>query len=106
MHPRILQCAAGMLTLISTLAAASESTVCTRSGLSRSVEVVYSDPGQPVPCEVLYSKPASGTVESLWRANHEAGYCEARAAEFIAELESAGWHCGQQRSEPEQAPDA
>jgi hypothetical protein len=33
--------------------------------------------------------------EELWNAQNEAGYCEARAAEFVAQLESWGWQCEQ-----------
>ncbi len=68
-------------------------TQCTNGNLHRTVEVVYSDPGQPVPCEVLYNKPNAGTQESLWQANNEAGYCEDRAREFVGKLEGMGWTC-------------
>ena len=66
---------------------------CSYGDLSRQIEVVYSDPGQAVPCEVIYNKQSEGTQQSLWRANNEAGYCEARAAEFIEKLEGWGWNC-------------
>ena len=72
----------------------AEPTVCTLAELERSVEVVYSNPGQTVPCEVLYAKNDAGTIETLWRANNEAGYCEDKAAAFLARLESLGWDCG------------
>jgi hypothetical protein len=29
-------------------------TVCERDGLTRNVSIIYSNPGQSVPCEVLY----------------------------------------------------
>ena len=66
---------------------------CRLGDLARSVEVVYSSPGQAVPCEVLYRKATEGTLETLWRATNEAGYCEARADEFIKRLEGWGWTC-------------
>ena len=72
----------------------ADPTECRLDELARSVEVVYSSPGQAVPCEVLYRKADDGTMETLWRAANEAGYCEARADEFISKLESWGWTCG------------
>ena len=81
--------------------AAANPVSCTNGGLSRSVEVVYSDPGQAVPCEVIYNKSGEGSIETLWRANTEAGYCEARAAELIEKLEGLGWDCDQADAAPE-----
>ncbi len=81
-----------------TLAATSlvaDPTECRLGDLARSVEIVYSAPGQAVPCEVLYRKAAEGTLETLWRATNETGYCEARADEFITKLESWGWTCNE-----------
>ena len=75
------------------LPASANPTECRQGGLTRSVEIVYANPGSSVPCEVMYAKPAAGTIEMLWQAMNEAGYCEARAEEFIAKLESMGWQC-------------
>ena len=66
---------------------------CTYGDLSRKIEVVYSDPGQPVPCEVIYDKSAEGTIETLWRANNETGYCESQAARLADRLSGVGWQC-------------
>ena len=79
-----LACAAG---------AAADATQCRMGDLSRSIEVVYTNPGQPVPCEVLYGKATQGTLETLWRARNEAGYCEAKAARLTGKLENLGWQC-------------
>ena len=68
-------------------------TECSQGELTRTVAVVYADPGQPVPCEVLYEKPAEQQAMTLWRAQNEAGYCEARAAEFVEKLVGLGWQC-------------
>lgn len=78
--------------------AGAMASTCTMNNLTRNVSVVYADPGQPVPCEVLYEKLAQGAdatrqIMTLWRAQNQAGYCEARAAEFVAKLESLGWSC-------------
>ena len=94
------------LTLFCAAAASANPVSCTNGGLSRSVEVVYSDPGQAVPCEVIYNKSGEGSIETLWRANTEAGYCEARAAELIEKLEGLGWDCDQADAAPEGEPEA
>lgn len=74
---------------------------CEQGELERGIEVVYAEPGQPLPCEVIYDKSAEGSMESLWRADHEAGFCEARAQSLISKLESLGWICAVR---DEQAP--
>ena len=66
---------------------------CSYGDLSRQIEVVYSDPGQAVPCEVIYNKSAEGSIETLWQANNEAGYCEAQAAGLVEKLRVLGWQC-------------
>lgn len=68
-------------------------TECSQGELTRTVAVVYTDPGQPVPCEVLYEKPTEQQTMTLWRAQNEAGYCEARAADFVEKLVDLGWQC-------------
>lgn len=50
----------------------------------------------PVPCSVRYRKETEAPgapAEVLWSAQNEAGYCEARAAEFVERLKSWGWQC-------------
>ncbi len=79
--------------LVSQGALGADSSTCTQDGLSRTVSIVYSEPGQAVPCEVMYEKSGEGQSMTLWRAQNEAGYCEARAAEFVAKLAGMGWAC-------------
>jgi hypothetical protein len=72
----------------------AEPTQCSRGALTRSVEVVYSNPPAQTPCEVIYSKPdEGGTRASLWSAQTEPGYCEVRAEGLIDKLEGLGWTC-------------
>ena len=72
----------------------ADPSICNNAGLTRSVEVVYSDPGYPVPCEVIYDKSGEGAGQhSLWRAGNQAGYCEAQAAAFLDKLRDIGWSC-------------
>lgn len=71
-------------------------TECTMGSLTRTVEVMYAEPGEPAPCEVVYHKPSEGGERaSLWRAQNEGGYCEARAAEFVQQLTAMGWSCSE-----------
>ena len=47
-------------------------------------------------CEIHYAKPTEGWGEQvLWRAEHEAGYCEARFDEFLDKPEGLDWSCGE-----------
>lgn len=73
---------------------------CEYGGLARKVEVVYVQPGQAVPCEVIYDKSAEGSIESLWQASHEAGYCEAQAAALVEKLRGMGWRCDVEAAPP------
>ena len=77
---------------------------CTSGDAVRRIEVVHAD-GAPTPCSVNYHKDteAPGTSEELWSAANEAGYCEARAAEFSTRLESLGWQCDVVAARPEGA---
>jgi len=47
---------------------------CTLGGATRKIDVVYLQSGQEVPCEVRYTKGES--VQVLWNAQRESGYCE------------------------------
>ncbi len=68
-------------------------TQCTNDGLLRSVNVVYPEQGQVLPCEVRYEKPAENQSMTLWRAENQIGFCEAQAEKFIAKLQDLGWSC-------------
>jgi hypothetical protein len=84
---------------------------CSHGDLKRRVEVVY-ETGVTVPCEVHYYKDteAPGERQVLWRALKEEGYCEEKTQEFIRQLASWGWSCGQaaaaeEAAAPEEADD-
>ncbi|TBR37851.1 hypothetical protein CBF23_013540 [Marinomonas agarivorans] len=74
----------------SAVAIENQKTMCTHGGQSRVIEVVYSTDNN-VPCEVQYTK-AEGT-KTLWSAQNKVGYCENKAAEFVAKQEGWGWSC-------------
>ena len=80
---------------------------CSMGDLQRRLEIVY-ETGGVMPCEVHYYKDteAPGEHQVLWSASNEAGYCEARAAEFISRLESWGWDCGQEAADAPQREDS
>lgn len=66
---------------------------CTNGSAERSVKVVYTQENSPVPCQVVYEKKDTGTVEYPWNANNQVGYCEEKA-EYLAErLRGFGWQC-------------
>lgn len=80
--------------------AVAEDYRCTYGDKLRRIEIMY-EPGLAVPCEVHYFKDteAPGSREVLWRAQSEAGYCEARTEELVAMLTSYGWECSAGRTE-------
>lgn len=67
---------------------------CALGDLQRRVVIFY-ETGVTVPCEVHYFKDteAPGETQVLWRALHEAGYCERMADEFVGRLRDQGWSC-------------
>ncbi len=62
---------------------------CENNGLTRSVEVVTTDPG--FACRVKYSK--SSTTTYPWNARADANYCAPRALSLVEKLKSWGWRC-------------
>ena len=91
---RNLILAVGSLVVLGGELAMAKSVTCTMASLERTVELRYETPGDAVPCEVRYAKPTEGVGEQvLWRAEREAGYCEARFAEFVDKLRGFGWSC-------------
>ena len=92
---RNLIVAVGALIVLGGELAMAKSVTCTMASLERTVELRYDNPGDAVPCEVRYAKPTEGVAEQvLWRAEREAGYCEARFGEFVDKLRGFGWSCG------------
>lgn len=73
--------------------AMSASWTCEHNNLIR--EVAIDSAGEnAVPCSVNYTKITEGVgTQQLWSAENEAGYCEARAEEFVARLQGWGWNC-------------
>ena len=79
--------------------AAAQSLVCTNDSLERLVDLRYDNPGEAVPCSIVYTKPTEGVPEQvLWRAENEEGYCEARFEEFVDKLSGWGWSCAGETS--------
>ena len=68
---------------------------CTQGDLVRRVEIAR-ETDAAVPCAVRYYKDTEAPGEGpqvLFNARNEVGYCEARAREFVARLETLGWTC-------------
>jgi len=78
---------------------------CSNGDLLRRVEVHY-QAGGAMPCEVRYFKDteAPGEHQVPWSAQSEAGYCEARAGEFVSKLEGWGWSCSSGGAAPADTP--
>jgi len=66
---------------------------CSNSDLVREVIIEYPEGGS-VPCNVVYKKQTEGFEDQvLWSADNLEGYCEDKARELVANLESWGWVC-------------
>jgi hypothetical protein len=66
---------------------------CSSSDLVREVIIDYPEGGS-VPCHVIYKKQTEGFEDQvLWSADNTEGYCEEKARELVANLESSGWVC-------------
>ena len=66
---------------------------CSSSDLVREVVIDYPQGGS-VPCNVIYKKQTEGFEDQvLWSADNLEGYCEDKARELVADLESWGWVC-------------
>lgn len=71
----------------------ADSWSCSNSDLVREVVIQYPEGGS-VPCNVVYKKQTEGFEDQvLWSAEAEEGYCEEKARDFVAKLESWGWVC-------------
>lgn len=82
----------GASTLFSSpFAAADEVYACQHDGLKRTIKISYESTDSKIPCKVVYEKD-SGT-QILWSSHNEVGYCEAKAASFIARQRGWGWDC-------------
>ncbi|MFK8028465.1 MAG: hypothetical protein AB8C40_10445 [Gammaproteobacteria bacterium] len=79
------------LLITSSMAYASDDYVCDNNGAKRIIKIAYQSDQQLVPCEVIYDKGQG--EQTLWNAQSEVGFCEAKADEFIQQQESWGWSC-------------
>ena len=78
---------------------------CSRDDLVREVIIEYPQGGS-IPCDVVYKKQTEGFEDQvLWSAENLEGYCEEKAGDLVAKLESWGWVCLETVS-PETGADA
>ena len=90
--PHIVRIAAIVLFSISVNASA-DTWNCSHDDLVREVIIEYPQGGS-IPCDVVYKKQTEGVEDQvLWSAENEEGYCEEKARELVANLESWGWVC-------------
>ena len=102
---RSMQISAIMLLTV-TFNAYADSWNCSHDDLVREVIIQYPQGGS-LPCDVVYKKQTEGFEDQvLWSAESQEGYCEDKAREFVAKLESWGWVCLETVSaEPEPEPE-
>ena len=89
----------------------ANSWTCHKADLTRHLLSFYPKAPARLPCKVFYSKPKENVMpRALWESANTSDYCERKAAEFVAKLESWGWRCTDDdleqatNSEPEEAP--
>ena len=79
----------------------ADSWTCHKADLTRHVLAFYPEAPARLPCKVYYSKPRENVVpRALWDAESTEGYCDRKAAEFVAVLKSWGWSCTVDDAEP------
>jgi hypothetical protein len=83
--------------LITVSVSADIVSTCTHGDKTRVISVVYLEPGSKVPCEVQYQKNQVSKV--LWSATNSGGYCEKKAAQFVAKQINWGWQCEETNSD-------
>ncbi|MCB1616295.1 MAG: hypothetical protein KDI30_09800 [Pseudomonadales bacterium] len=64
--------------------------LCQLGNQVRAIHIVYPNKTL-VPCEVQYIK--NGTLQVLWSAQNQTGYCERKASEFVEKQKGWGWTC-------------
>lgn len=79
--------------LLAPFAVYADSWSCMHNENIREVIIEYQGPGT-LPCKVIYNKPTEGFEKRvLWQADNMEGFCEEKANELVAKLESWGWKC-------------
>lgn len=71
---------------------------CRMGDSARIIAVYYDAVTKDVPCEVHYIK--GGSDQLLWQARTQAGYCEAKAMEFVDQQGGKGWQCQRRSGAP------
>lgn len=77
--------------LINTSAWADENIACVNGSQIRVLVLDYTLEGQKLPCQVIYHKGVESQL--LWKASGQAGFCEAKLAEFLEKQKEWGWSC-------------
>jgi hypothetical protein len=69
---------------------------------ARHIEIELDDPASSLPCSVV-DRPDYNTKNTLWRAEHELGFCQRKAEETLAFLKRRGWACRPENSDERRA---
>lgn len=87
------------------VSAFADSWSCSKNNDVREVHIERTT-SEPVPCNVVYKKQTEGVEDQvLWNAENDDSYCEGKAKDFIANLESWGWVCAETVREETNAND-
>ena len=74
-------------------AANAESWICEHKNLMREISVER-ETTDPAPCSVVYSKDTENLgSQTLWTAQNDGAYCDAKANSLAEKLEGWGWSC-------------
>jgi len=88
-----------MLLIAAPVGAYASSWSCTHGDKTRNIVIEYASSGS-VPCIVVYRKSSEGAEDqTLWSAENIEGYCEEKAAAFVAKQEGWGWACAKATEE-------
>ena len=73
----------------------ADSWSCSKNNDVREVHI-QQPTSEPVPCIVVYKKQTEGVEDQiLWSAENDEAYCEEKAKDLVAKLESRQWVCAE-----------
>ena len=73
--------------------ASAASWTCETGEIVREISVKR-DTANAAPCSVIYDKEIEGSgSQTLWTAQHDGAYCDAKADGLAEKLAASGWSC-------------
>ena len=88
------------------ISAYADSWSCRKNNDVREVHIERTT-SEHVPCDVVYKKQTEGIADQvLWTATNDDSFCEEKAEELVAKLDSWGWVCVETISDKQDADDS